>query len=158
MQPAASKRRRKMCTCCFGGGDEHHPTHWCRLPYPVTKLVEQYLRIACSAKNAAHLQELRCATWLIKTTLGGNTHYYDGVAHDYNTGWVWIHNYEYLALENLTYRTAKWEWSFADNRLYPLQTECVTWTYVPANRVARAVSDATTNPASLVRVFRRRTD
>ncbi len=158
MQQAASKKRRKMCTCCFGNGDEHLPSHWCHLPYPAMKLVLQHLRIACSAKNDAHLQELRVSTWLVKHTLDNNTHFYKRVAHDSDTGWVWLHNYKFVSLPNLTYRhVAKREWSFVDNRQTRLLPDCVTWTYVKPHRVARAVCDATTNPDSLIRVLRRRT-
>ncbi len=155
MQQAASKRRRKMCTCCFGDGTSHCYSPWCRLPYPAMKLVQQHLRIACSAKNDAHLRELRVSTWLVKSTLDHNTHFYDNVAHDVDTGWVWLHKYNYLSLKNITYRNANKEWSFADNRL-PQQPECVTWTYVKPHRVARVVCDAATNPNSLIRVFHRR--
>ena len=120
------------------------------------KLVLQYLRIACSAKNDEHLRELRISTWLIKHTLDANTHFYEGVAHDVDTNWVWLHKYGYLSLPNITYRNARQEWSFADNRRVLLQPDCVTWTYVKPHRVARAVCDAITNPDSLICTFRRR--
>lgn len=119
------------------------------------KLVQQYLRIACSSKNDDHLRELRVSTWQLKMTLDHSTHFYNNVAHDADTGWVWLHKYKFVSLPTVTYRNSKREWSFADNR-DRMEPECVTWTYVKPYRVARVVCDATTNPNSLIRVFHRR--
>lgn len=140
MQQAPLKKRRKMCTCCFGDGTPHYRNDtWCRLPYPVIHRLLQYLRISCSAKNDAHLCELRISTMLLRYSLD-QTHFYDGVAIDSGVGWVWLHKFHIISLTNQTFKGANLEWSFTDDRKSALFDD-VHWAYIRPHHAARVASD-----------------
>jgi hypothetical protein len=104
-------------------------------------LIRTYLRVASAAKNERYLAELRVSTWLLRAQLNRGSHFYENVAHDADTGWVWLHHYGYCSRHNITFRTPhpSFEWSFACTLIAAHND--VTWAFVASRRAASVMSD-----------------